>query len=55
MPTITIGELTTLKIAKRSHPTVKSRLAIAPYATEHGQASGSTGWPRERLVNSSLC
>ncbi len=36
MPTITTKELTTLKIAKRSHHTVKSRLAIVTYATEHG-------------------
>jgi transposase InsO family protein len=36
MPTITTKELTTLKIAKRYHHTVKSRLAIVHYATEHG-------------------
>jgi transposase len=36
MPTITTKELTTLKIAKRHHHTVKSRLAIVDYATKHG-------------------
>jgi transposase len=36
MPTSTTQELTTQKIAKRSHHTVKRRLAIVPYATEHG-------------------
>jgi transposase InsO family protein len=36
MPTITTKELTTLRIAKRYHHTVKSRLAIVHYATEHG-------------------
>jgi len=36
MPTITTKELTTLKIAKRYHHTIKSRLAIVHYATEHG-------------------
>ncbi len=36
MPTITTKELTTLKIAKRYHHTVKSRLAIVHYATDHG-------------------
>lgn len=36
MPTITTQELTTQKIAKRHHHTVKSRLAIVQYATEHG-------------------
>ncbi len=33
---ITTKELTTLKIAKRYHHTIKSRLAIVNYATEHG-------------------
>lgn len=32
MPTITTKELSTLKIAKRYHHTVKSRLAIVHYA-----------------------
>jgi transposase InsO family protein len=36
MPMITTKELTTLKIAKRYHHTVKSRLAIVHYATDHG-------------------
>jgi transposase InsO family protein len=36
MPTITTKELTTLKIGKRYHHTVKSRLTIMHYATEHG-------------------
>jgi len=36
MPTITTADLTTLKIAKRYHHTVKSRLAIASYAAERG-------------------
>lgn len=36
MPTITTKELTTLKIAKRYHHTIKSRFAIVNYATEHG-------------------
>lgn len=36
MPTITTKELTTLKIAKRYHHPVKSRLAIVHYATDHG-------------------
>ncbi len=36
MPTMTTKKLTTLKIAKRYHHTVKSRLAIVNYATEHG-------------------
>src|SRR5574338_130604 len=36
MPTITTKELTTLKIAKRYYHTVKSRLAIVHYATDHG-------------------
>ena len=36
MPTITTQELSTQKIAKRYHHTVKSRLAIVQYATEYG-------------------
>lgn len=36
MPTITTKELSTLKIAKHYHHTVKGRLAIVTYATEHG-------------------
>lgn len=36
MPTITTQELTTQKIAKRYHHTVKSRLAIVQYATQYG-------------------
>lgn len=36
MPTMTTKKLTTLKIAKRYHHTVRSRLAIVNYATEHG-------------------
>ncbi len=36
MPTITTKKLSTLKIAKRYHHTVTSRLAIVNYATEHG-------------------
>ncbi len=36
MPTITTKELTTLKIARRYHHTVKSRLAIVHDATDYG-------------------
>ncbi|NGZ01767.1 MAG: hypothetical protein CV090_01800 [Nitrospira sp. WS238] len=36
MPTITTKELTTLTIATRSHHTIKSRLAVVNFATEHG-------------------
>jgi hypothetical protein len=36
MPTITTKELTTLKITKRYHHTVKSHLAIVHYAMDHG-------------------
>jgi transposase-like protein len=36
MPTITTKELTTLKTAKCYHHTIKSRLAVETYATEHG-------------------
>ncbi len=36
MPTITTKELATLKIAKRYHHTVQSRLAVVGYGTEHG-------------------
>jgi hypothetical protein len=36
MATITSKALTTLKIARRHHHTIRSRLAIVNYATEHG-------------------
>ncbi len=36
MSTITTKELTTLKIPRRYHHTVKSRLAIVHYATDYG-------------------
>ena len=36
MPKISTKELMTLKIAKRSHHTLKSRLLIVQCATEHG-------------------
>lgn len=36
MPTITTKELATLKIAKRYHHTVKSRLAVVSYGRAHG-------------------
>ena len=36
MPTITTKELKTLKIAKRYHHTVTSRLAVVTYAATHG-------------------
>ena len=46
MPTITSKELTTLKIARHHHHTVRSRLAIVNYATEHGirELPGGLAW-----------
>jgi len=46
MPSSTTKELTTLKIAKRYHHTIKSRFAIVNYATEHGIKGTTRGGPR---------
>lgn len=54
MPTITTKEPTTLKIAQRYHHTVKSRLAIVHYDTEHG-IKGAAGRFRPEGTDGERC
>ena len=55
MPTITTKELTTLKIAKRYHHTVKSRLAIVHYTTEHGIKGAARRFGLDRKTVRAWC
>jgi len=55
MPTIITKELTTLKIAKRYHHTIKSRFAIVNYATEHGIKGAARRFGLDRKTVRAWC
>lgn len=55
MPTSTTKELTTLKIAKRYHHTIKSRFAIVNYATEHGIKGAARRFGLDRKTVRAWC
>lgn len=55
MSTITTKELTMLKIAKRSHHTVKSRFAIVQYATGYGIKGAARRFGLDRKTVRAWC
>lgn len=55
MPTSTTKELTTLKIAKRYHHTIKSRFAIVTYALEHGIKGAARRFGLDRKTIRAWC
>jgi len=55
MPTITTKELTTLKIAKRYHHSIKSRFVIVNYATEHGIKGAARRFGLDRKTVRAWC
>lgn len=55
MPTSTTKELTTLKIAKRYHPTITSRFAIVNYALEHGIKGAARRFGLDRKTVRAWC
>lgn len=55
MPTSTTKELTTLKIAKRYHHTIKSRFAIVTYAIEHGIKGATRRFGLDRKTVRAWC